>query len=150
MIVGLLALTTSAIFAGAALYISLAEHPARLRLETAPLLAQWRPSYRRGFAMQAPLAFASGACGIAAYFEGGGLLWLIGALVILANWPYTMLVIARTNRALMAPSADAADPRTRALIVTWGRLHAVRGALGLIAMLDFFAALATAPAAAPG
>lgn len=143
--VGDLALVVAALFSGAALYITLVEQPARLSLETGPLLAQWQPSYARGFAMQATLAALGGLLGILAWLQTGGALWLAGALVLLANWPFTLLAIMPINRALNAASPASADAQVRGLIERWGRLHAVRTALGMVATLLFLMASLQTP-----
>src|SRR5499433_4030043 len=119
---GQFALTTAAAFTGAAIYVNVAEQPARLALDDRALLAQWKPSYARGFAMQASLALASALFGLLAFWLTGDWRWMLGALLIFANWPYTLLVILPVNKRLEATPADRATAETRTLIRRWGTL----------------------------
>ncbi len=137
---GLLALVLAAVFFGAAVYINIAEHPARLAISDSAALAQWGPAYKRGFAMQASLAIAGGLAGVAAWWISGGLLWLLGAGLMIANWPYTLLVIMPVNHRLQAIAIDQAAAESRALLVRWGHLHGWRSALGGAATLVFLLA----------
>ena len=59
---------------------------------------------------------------------------------MLAGWPYTLIVILPTNNRLLATPIEAANAETRALIVKWAALHAVRTALGVAATLLFLLA----------
>src|SRR6516162_8726622 len=140
MLAGQLALIAAALFAGAALYVSACEQPARLHLEDDALLTQWNPAYKRGTAMQAPLALVGALLGVIAWWQTSDWRWLVGGAVILANWPFTFLVIMPTNNALLALDRTGADPRSRDLIERWGRLHAGRTALGVAATIWFLAA----------
>ena len=137
MLAGELALTIAAVFTGAAIYINVAEQPARLQLDDRSLLAEWKPSYRRGYVMQASLAIVGGLFGLLAYLSALDWRWLLGAIVLLANWPYTLFVIAPINRRLMDTPPEAATAETRRMLGRWGALHAGRSALGLVATLIF-------------
>jgi hypothetical protein len=142
MIQALLALVAASLFTGAALYISWAEHPARLGLADAPALAQWQPSYKRAVPMQAGLALAAAALGLWAWLETEDPLLLGGALLILAVIPFTFLVIMPVNNRMLATAPEAAGPQTRAMLVRWGGLHWVRNLLGLLSVIAFAWALA--------
>ncbi|RWC08879.1 MAG: DUF1772 domain-containing protein [Mesorhizobium sp.] len=137
MLVGLLALTIAAVFAGAAIYISVAEQPARLRLHDKALLQEWQPSYKRGAAMQASIAIVACVLGLIAWWQTGNLAYLVGAVLIILPWPWTLIAMMPTNRLLEAMDAAAANPQARALIVKWGNLHLVRVMLGVLAALAF-------------
>lgn len=140
MLVEQLALLTAALFSGAALYINVAEQPARLRLDDRPLLAQWLPSYKRGYAMQAPLAAIGFVLAILAWWNTAEWLWLLGGAVLVANWPYTLFGIMRVNRRLEALRPEEANAASTALIKRWGTLHGVRTALGLTSTALFLVA----------
>jgi hypothetical protein len=141
MLFGLLALVIAGIFSGAALYINVAEQPARLKLTDGPLLAEWKTAYKHGLAMQAPLAFLGFVLGTLACYRTGHLSFLVGALLMIANWPWTLAVMKPTNKALQATPPEKAGAESRGGIRKWNTLHSVRTTLGLLAVLAFLLAL---------
>jgi hypothetical protein len=130
-----MALIAAALFTGAAFYINAVEQPARLALGDAALLAEWKPSYKRGTLMQASLALLGALFGVLAFLGSYDWRWLVGGLLMFANWPFTFLVIMPVNKRLMAMSG--VEPEVRPLIRRWGALHAVRTALGAAATAVF-------------
>ena len=135
------ALITAALFSGAAIYVAVAEHPARAALDARAQLTQWKPSYARGAIMQAGLATLSGLLGVAAGLADGGLLWIVGGAIMLSAIAYTFLVIWKINGTLKATPLDQASPETIALLHRWGRLHLGRMSIGIVAMLTYAVAL---------
>ena len=132
----LIAATT--IFAGAAIYINAVEHPARMGCSTELAATEWAPSYRRATWMQAPLAIIGFLASLWAWSLGAGQLWLVGGLLIASVVPFTLLVIEpRTNKRLLEHGRDLASAETRALLVRWGQLHAVRSILASVAAAIF-------------
>jgi hypothetical protein len=132
-----IAIISAAMFAGAALYIDVAEHPARMELDTRFAAAQWAPSYRRATWMQAPLALLSLVAGLGSWLLGGGFAWAIAALLIGAVVPFTFIGIMPTNRALLTPGRDLDAAETRTLLEHWAKLHAVRTALSFAATVMY-------------
>ena len=125
------------IFTGAAVYITFVEHPARMTCATDCALSQWAPSYKRATVMQASLALVASVAGLIAFVQGAGIGWLVGAAFIFTVVPTTLLVIMPTNAQLLDPARDRSSAATRQLLVRWGRLHAIRSALSVIASLIF-------------
>lgn len=132
-----LATVSAGLFAGAALYITLVEHPVRSLLDTRAAATQWAPSYQRATWMQAPLAVVGLVSGVAACLLGGGLGWLVGALLIGAVVPITFMIIMPTNHQLLEPGRDLSSAETRALLDRWGSLHVLRTVMSLLAFAAF-------------
>ena len=128
MFAGQLALIVATVFFGAAIYINVAEQPARLLLDDRSALAEWKPAYKRGFAMQGPLAVVGFLLGLLAWWQTSDWRWLLGAALLIANWPYTLIAIMPTNNQLMEMPLDQAGPKSRKLLESWAGLHAVRAA----------------------
>ncbi|MGH6795196.1 MAG: DUF1772 domain-containing protein [Methylocella sp.] len=137
MLAGQFALIAAALFTGAAVYVNVAEQPARLALDDRALLAEWKSAYQRGFAMQAPLALTGFLLGLIAAWAEMDWRWVAGAVILVANWPFTLIAIVPTNKLLMEIAPQNAGPKSRALIRVWGKLHAVRSALGATSTVLF-------------
>jgi hypothetical protein len=133
----LVATVCAGIFAGAAIYINAVEHPARLSCGTELAVREFAPSYHRATVMQVPLAITG--C-IAALWSAWQLAdaWLtLGALLLIAVVPFTLVVILPTNKQLLDPDLDPRGERAAELLTRWGRLHATRSVLSTVAFVVF-------------
>ena len=81
------AILCSAFFAGAALYINLAEYPARMECGTELATTVFRPSYHRAARMQPLLAFVAALSALGSWWFDDSILWIIGGLLIFAVIP---------------------------------------------------------------
>ena len=137
MVPEIVATLASGIFAGAALYVNLVEQPARLSCGVELAVTQWRPSYKRGTMMQAPLAAIGALAALVSWWLDRGLAWLIGGLLLLLIIPFTLLVIMPTNKRLESRELDLRSEEAGRLLRRWGRLHAVRSILSVIVFVIF-------------
>ena len=135
MLLSGIAILATALFAGAATYVTVVEQPARMACPIEVAIAEWRPSYRRATVMQASLAVLGTLAGIAAGISSGGAVWIVAAFVLSAVVPFTLIVMWPTNKRLEDPQLELSSAEARDLLARWGRLHAVRTVIGLAALL---------------
>jgi hypothetical protein len=133
----IVATLASGIFAGAALYVNFVEQPARLSCGVELAVTEWRPSYKRGAVMQAPLAAIGSLAALVSWWFDRGLGWLIGGLLLLLIIPFTLVVILPTNTRLESRELDLRSEEAGTLLRRWGRLHAVRSILSTLAFVIF-------------
>lgn len=141
MMVEILATLACGIFVGAAVYVSLVEQPARLSCGANVALTEWRPSYKRGTAMQAPLATIGSILGIISWWVEKDAAWLIGGAFLFAVVPFTLIVMFPTNKMLEDDKLDSSSAHAEQLLRRWGRLHAFRSGFSFLAFVIFLFAL---------
>jgi len=129
----LLSTACAGLFCGAASYVNLVEHPARISCGLEVAVREFAPSYHRATIMQASLAIGGLALGLAAGWRLGDVWIAFGAILIGACVPFTLIVILPTNKQLLDPTLDLNSVRTANLMRRWNRLHAVRTILSFAA-----------------
>ncbi len=130
-----LALLSSGMFAGAALYVTTVEHPARMALGASAALQEFRPSYKRAAPQQAALAIVCFVCGVSLAMLRQHWLWLLGGILVGAVVPFTFIFSMPTNRLLLDESKRLDAQALESLLAKWARLHAVRSALSVLGFL---------------
>src|SRR5712691_3793667 len=125
------------LFTGAAVYISLVEHPSRMECGVEIAATEFPFSYRRASIMQATLAAVGLLCSIAAWLAGATFWWAVAGALLGSVIPFTLIVILPTNKQLLSPTLDRRSAQAGHLLARWGRLHAVRSVLSALALLLF-------------
>ena len=138
----IVATVSAGLFSGAAIYINAVEHPARLSCGTELAVREFAPSYRRATVMQASLAVTGCVTGLWSAWAGSDTWLALGAILLGAVVPFTLIVILPTNKQLLNPTLDPSSKQARALLVRWGRLHAIRSVLSTAAFVLFILRLA--------
>jgi hypothetical protein len=133
----LVATVAAGLFAGAAVYVTAVEHPARVECGQILAVKQFGPSYRRAAVMQGGLSVVGLVAGLVAWYQGSGLGWLIGGVLLGALVPFTLVIIMPTNRRLLDPRLDSGSGEARELLSRWGHLHAVRTVVGVAVFVAF-------------
>ncbi len=133
----LFATLSSGLFAGAAVYINLVEHPARMQTGIRPALTEFAPSYHRATVTQVSLASAGFLSALASWRSRSDSRWLLGGGLLVSVIPFTALAILPTNKQLLDPETANDLALAEKLLTRWGRLHAVRSVLSLASLLLF-------------
>jgi hypothetical protein len=103
----LVALLACGLFTGAAWYISLVEHPARMECGVELAATQFSPSYRRARIMQASLAVVCLLSSVAAWLAGATFWWAVAGILLGSVISFTLIVIMPTNKQV---KPDARQP----------------------------------------
>ena len=121
------------LFCGAALYVNLVEHPARMSCGQELAVREFAPSYRRATIMQVSLALVGLVLGLVAAWRLRNTWIAAGALLLGAPIPFTLAFILPTNKQLLDPTLHLQSVRVAELLARWNRLHAVRTVLSAVA-----------------
>ena len=137
MLSGLFALVFASAFAGAALYLVLVEQPARLALDDASMIREWAPRRPARLRLARRPRGACSFVGPRRLRQSSDIRFLIGALLVLASWPYTYFVIVPLNNRLLAAGASRPDADAREIVTFWGQLEWGLFALGAASVAVF-------------
>lgn len=146
------------VFAGASVFISLAQHPALLETDA---LAFQAPFFRRmhfyAARTQGPAAVASGLSAIVVFLlqrerrVAGSSLWLASGCVMGAVAPFTIVTMRTLTRDLTDPKlCRARGPAwLHDALKRWGQLHKLRTGASVLAFTGMVVAMAYAEPVAP-
>ena len=142
MLALMLATACAGVFFGAAIYVNLVEHPARVSCGTELAVREFGPSYRRASVMQGGLAVLGLVAGLGSAWVLRDIQVAAAAVLLGLVVPLTLLVIFPTNKQLLDPGLDPRSGQAAALLTRWNRLHAIRSAFSSLAFALFLMRMA--------
>eukprot|EP01087_Luapelamoeba_hula_P018843 TRINITY_DN613_c0_g1_i1.p1 TRINITY_DN613_c0_g1~~TRINITY_DN613_c0_g1_i1.p1 ORF type:complete len:177 (-),score=27.01 TRINITY_DN613_c0_g1_i1:25-510(-) len=130
-------LTNTSLFAGSALYVSLAAVPGLYSFpSTAVRVQSWESMIKHAVWFQR-VTSAVGACSsLALWYRGGDQTFLYSGLALAAVGPFTWFLMPLANKPLASISASIptsgapAEAQLNSLIKKWSWFHAVRTVVG--------------------
>ena len=111
-----LAVLTAGLFSGAAIFISLGEHPARMACGTKLASTVFPGSFKRAAIIQSIFQLLSTLFSVLAWLNGSDIEWLYYGLLFLTLMPYTFFILMPINYKLLADDLDRESPKTKALL----------------------------------
>ena len=141
MIFQVIALFACGTFFGAALYISIAQHPAALEAGVAVGGRFFPPMYKRAAPLQILMALVGFLAGIAAWYQSSVILWLLGSLLLISVVPITLIIIKPVNDILLAQDNDPDSAKTAELLQRWGPKHWLRTVVSGVSFLMYLSAV---------
>jgi len=138
-----LALFLCGTFFGAAVYISIAQHPASLKAGVSVAAKFFPPMYGLAAPMQIVLAFGGTLGGLVQWYLTDNVLWAIGAAFLVFVIPFTVVVLKPINDQLLDSKAQRTESETENLLNLWAPRHLVRSiASGLSFAIYLWASIA--------
>lgn len=94
---------------------------------------EFAPSYQRATILQVSLATGGLALGLTAAWRLRDPWVAVGAALLGASIPFTLIIVFPTNKQLLDPTLDSRSPLATSLLRLWNRLHAIRSLLSATA-----------------
>lgn len=125
-LIELIAIYLSGTFFGAAVYISMAQHPATMKAGVPFACKFFPPMYNLASRLQITLAVGGTLAGIFQWYLVRDSLWAIGAALLFFVIPFTVVVLKPINDQLLDSDSKRSDAQTEDLLSQWAPRHWVR------------------------
>jgi hypothetical protein len=136
-LIAIITVLAATFFCGAAFYVTLVEHPARIQQGTAFALQEFVAALPRVRALQRGLAICSILGSLVLGLQTHDRLWFAGTGAMFLILPFTWLALTPINSRLLKWPPEGDLSVAEGLLVLWGRRHMVRDVLSLLGSIIF-------------